>query len=234
MKKRFLGLLLAVIVIVASLVPTDVQAASYKTKIKKLVANMESYEWMILTSFRDEYDLVDGKLVINFSDTEIAQAAAAAGFKYDEDKILRTEEEMGMWSEIEIPTSVIKSYSKKLFGKKVSYKKLPKQTAEDVKGFLEAYRNENGKAAMYCWEYETETDFVVQKVSVKKNGDTYTCTKDIFCGYWGFYMTYNENDHAERDENAVTHRITYTIEKKKGSAYGYVITEMLIESVDRK
>ena len=110
--------------------------------------------------------------------------------------------------------------SKKMFGKAVSNKKIPKGSYEETKGFLDVYRTDEGKVMFYIWEGETETDFETIKQSITKDGKGYKVVRDVYHGYWGW------NDHK-----TANYRITYSISKNSASSYGYVITGMKIEGI---
>ena len=110
--------------------------------------------------------------------------------------------------------------SKKMFGKAVSYKKIPKGSYEDVSYFLDVYRTDEGKVMLYIWEGETETDYDVIKQTIVKDGKGYKVVRDIYHGYWGW-----------NDGKTVNYRITYKVEKNSASSYGYVITGMMLESI---
>ena len=222
MKKKILGLLLAAVFIITLTVPSGIEAASYKTKIKKLVNSLGGYEYALLSQLGSSYYEDGDVITIKFTDAEMAKAAAYTGFEYNGAKKLKTDTDWEMWSEYLIPSSVIKTYSKRLFGKTITYKKLPKNNADDAYGFMDAYINENGKPAMFCWEGETETSFETYDMTVKKSGSTYTCTEEIFYGYWGEHSEYPDKRNF---------RITYTLKKKKGSYYGFVLTGMKIERI---
>ena len=121
---------------------------------------------------------------------------------------------------ITVSNKRIKSMSKKLFGKAVSYKKIPKGSYEDVTGFMGVYRNDADKVMLYVWDGETETDTETIKLSIKKSGKGYAAVKELYHGYWGW------NDHK-----TANYRVTYKIEKNSASSYGYVITGMTIECI---
>ncbi|MCR5324292.1 MAG: hypothetical protein K6E85_13625 [Lachnospiraceae bacterium] len=220
MKKRRTVLVLGVItVFFASLfliVPQQVEAASAKTKIKKLIANMSTYEYVLL--FDTGLKVGEGYEVV-LSDTEKATAAALT-VPLNEETYVCDVGDLGWEYLYSVSNKRIKSMSKKLFGKAVSYKKIPKGTWEDVHGFLGVYRDDTGKVLFYLWDGETETDSETINMSIKKSGKGYKVVKNVYHGYWGW------NDHK-----TANYRITYMVGKNSASSYGYVITGMTIECI---
>lgn len=215
--KRLSVLLLAICMICALAAPLNVQAAVSKTtknKLKELVECMGTFEWYILSGNNIEVGEVRE---VPMEKTVMAKAAAFnCEFKY-----VSVYGDFEMESLYTVSAKNIKSMAKKMFGKKVTYKDLPQMTAEDVRSFIDAYRNAKGKVEIYQWEGETETDLENIKVTYKKSGKGYIITEDVYYGYWGINSYY---EHKKSN-----YRITYTVKKKKGSTYGYVITGMTIE-----
>lgn len=213
MKKFVMGLL-ATILIVGLTLPVSAYASD-KSKIKKLVGCMEAFEFMVFTSnYVDE----NGEFETDFDDAMMAKAAALSVSLKDA-KIAGHDPDSYsddyMWVEYAISSKKIKKASKNIFGKSVSYKKL---FMNEYFTFLDAYLNEKGKPVVYVWQWETETDYVVRDISIKKVSDKkYTVTKKIFCGYWGL----NKDGKAN-------YAVTYNVEKNSKSKYGFVITSMKV------
>ncbi len=215
MKKRIFSLLLVLVFALSLMTPQSAQAASAKTKIKKLVANMSTYEYVMLFDLGSKKD--GEKYEVVLTDREMARAAAFTA-PLNDDTYAGEFGDLGWEYIYNVSTSRIKKMSRKMFGKAVSYKKLPKGSAEDHDGFIDVYRNADGKPELYLWDGETETDFETIKQTIKKDGNGYLVTRDIYYGYWGW------NDHK-----TANYRITYKVTKNKASSYGYVITGMTIE-----
>ncbi|MBO4414979.1 MAG: hypothetical protein J5824_03235 [Lachnospiraceae bacterium] len=213
---RFLSLLLTAAVLVSFTLPKPAEAASVKTKIKKLIENMRSYEWVML--FDTGLSVGEGYEVV-LSDTEKATAAAYT-VPFNEKTFDSVVGDLGWEYLYNVSNKRIKSMSKKLFGKAVSYKKIPKGSYEDVTGFMGVYRSDADKVMLYVWDGETETDTETIKLSIKKSGKGYAAVKELYHGYWGW------NDHK-----TANYRVTYKIEKNSASSYGYVITGMTIECI---
>ncbi|MBP5160187.1 MAG: hypothetical protein ILP10_07815, partial [Lachnospiraceae bacterium] len=113
-----------------------------------------------------------------------------------------------------------KKMSKKLFGKAVSDKKLPVKDSGKVGEFLTAFRTYKGRAVVYVWQYETETDHAEISFKLKKNGTGYVVTKDVYYGYWGM-----------NDGKTANYRVTYNVEKNEKSSYGFAVTGITIEKI---
>ncbi|MCR5769401.1 MAG: hypothetical protein K6G45_13115 [Lachnospiraceae bacterium] len=218
MKRRLLSALAILAIVLSILTPQSVQAASAKSKVKKLVANMSTYEYALL--FETKLSAVGEKYEIVLTDAEMARAAAFTA-PLNDDTYIGEVGEHGWEYIYSVSTSLIKKMSKKMFGKAISYKKLPKGSWDKVPYFIDVYRNDDGKPEFYIWDGETETDFETIKQTIKKSGKGFTVTRDVFFGYWGIN---EQNNHK-----ASNYRITYTVEKNKASSYGYVITKMVME-----
>lgn len=221
MKQVFLHKMAALIMVTAIVTgfvfsPGSAEAASAKTKIKKLVANMSTYEYVMLfdtgLSEGESYEVV-------LSDTEKAVAAAFTT-PLNEDTYVGEVGDLGWQYLYSVSNKRIKSMSKKMFGKAVSYKKIPKGSFEDTSFFLDVYRTDEGKVMLYIWEGETETDFETRKQTIVKDGKGYKVVRDVYHGYWGW-----------NDGKTANYRITYKVEKNPASSYGYVITGMKLESI---
>ena len=214
--KKTLSFMTVLALVLCLVTPTGVRAASAKTKVRKMVSYMQTYEWMMLF----DLGLADGEgYEIVLDNAQMAQAAALTVNLSNAD-IIECDDEFGFWSVYSVPSSRVKKMSQKLFGKAVSYKKLSKEKMEDIGGFIRAYRNDEGKPVIYCWEGETETDYEIMKQSVGKSGAGYKVVKDLYYGYWGM------NDHK-----TANYRITYRVEKNEVSSYGFAITKMKIEKL---
>ena len=215
MMKRMIKLVAMLIVALCFTMPADTHAAYGKTKVLKLTSYMSTYEYMMLdtldmTTVGESYEVI-------LDDVQKAQAAAL-GLPLTDEQITGSDEE-GFWSIYAVSSKKIKKLTKKLFGKAVSAKKLPKES-DDNRGFIYAYRDKNGDPMIYCWEGETELDFETIEKTVKKSKPGYTMIKDVYFGYWGL------NDHE-----TANYRITCKVEKNAASSIGYVITGMTIERI---
>ncbi|MBP5166632.1 MAG: hypothetical protein ILP09_05160 [Oscillospiraceae bacterium] len=211
--KKIVGMLLVFVMALSLTAPSGVQAASAKTRVKRLVANMSSYEFYLIMDMGLRPD--EGYEIV--LDAEHKAQAAALAVSLAKAPVVESDEN-GLWSVYGITSSQMKKMTKKLFGKAVSYKKLPKSSPDKISDFLFAFRNSKGKPMIYCWEAETETDFVNRSVTISKSGNGYIVTKMIYCGYWG------GNDG--RTSNYV---VTYKTAKSKTSAYGFEINYMHVK-----
>ncbi len=210
--KKLTALILTFILTLCIAVPVPAEAASAKTRIKKLVANMSSFEYSLISEL--ELSVGEG-YEIYLDDEHIAWASALAldlgkakVYEYDED---------GFYTIYSVSSSKIKKMSKKLFGKAVSGKKLSKDKGV---GFLYAYRNSKGQPLVYCWEGETETDYDVRSTIITKNVKEYTLVRNLYYGYWG-----------NNDKSTSNYFVTYKVAKNDASSYGYVITSMIIKRI---
>ncbi len=198
---------------IAMIAPVGAEAATAKAKVKKLVKNMSSYEYTVL--FGSGLETGEKKDIKLNARAKAIAATLAANLK---NAVVEESEEF--YTTYFIKSSTVKKMSKKLFGKAVSDKKLPVMKSEDVRGFLSAYRTEKGRAVVYCWEYETETDHEVISTKIAKKGSGFVVTRNVYYGYWG------GNDHK-----TANYSVTYTVEKNAKSSFGYAITGMSIEKI---
>jgi len=213
---RVLALLLIAGLLCTFTVPENVQAASVKKKLKSLVNCMSSFEFDLLVFNDIELNEVRE---VTLNKSVMAKAAALnCSWTY-----VTQFGEWGFEALYSVPSKSIKKMAKKMFGKTVTYKSLPKGSAEEAMGFVDAYLNADGTPEIYVWEGETETDYETVKTTYKKTDKGYDVIRDIFCGYWGI----NEYYKGKKDN----YRVTYHTEKNKASSYGYVITGMTIEKI---
>lgn len=217
--KRLSVLLLAICMICALAAPLNVQAAVSKTtkkKLNSLVDCMHGFEYDLLVFMDIELDEVRE---VTMDKSVMARAAALNC----EGKFVAEVDEWDPESIYSITPKQLKKMAKKMFGKTVTYKSLPKGSAEKAEGFCAAYLNADGMPELYYWEGETDTDYVIVKTTYKKTDKGYDVIRDVFCGYWGI------NDYYKGKK--ANYRVTYNTKKKKGSTYGYVITGMTVEYI---
>ena len=217
--KRLSVLLLAICMICALAAPLNVQAAvskSTKKKLNNLVDCMYGFEFDLLVFMDIELDEVRE---VTIDKSLMAQAAALNC----ESTFVSEVGEWGTESIYSVTPKQIKKMAKKMFGKTVTYKSLPKGSADDAIGFNAAYLNADGNPELWYWEGETETDYVIVKTTYKKTDKGYDVIRDVFCGYWGINAYYNGKK--------ANYRVTYNTAKKKGSTYGYVIAGMTVEYI---
>ena len=211
---RVLALLLIAGLLCTFAAPEKAQAASVKKKLKSLINCMSSFEYDLLVFNDIELNEVRE---VTLNKTVMAKAAALS--------CSRTYvSQFGEWdfeALYTVPAKSIKKMAKKMFGKTVTYKNLPKGNAEEASGFVDAYLNADGVPEIYVWEGETETDYETVKTTYKKTDKGYDVIRDIFCGYWRI----NEYYKGKKSN----YRVIYHTEKNKASSYGYVITGMTIE-----
>ena len=187
--------------------PINANAASATTKIKKLVKQMQTYECSVL------YNSTKSR-TIKLTNKEMAKAAALSINIKQSNRINMSEE----YAVYKVSKSKVKKKSKNLFGKQVSTSSLPKKKMSQY-DIIGAIRTQNGTPAVYFYQNETETDYVVISTSVRKKSSSYQVVKKVYFGYWG----------ANRGK--ANYKIVYTVKKSKKSSYGYVIKKMKIKKI---
>lgn len=193
--------------IIVLLVPAPIQAKSEKSKMKALVNQLEIYEWELLAR---------GMKKVKLSNREIAEAAALSIHVLKDHK----KTEFGEYTQYKISDKEVKNAAKNMFGKKAGIKQLRKNPKEEDKRYFDAYRLKDGTAVVDYGEMETDTDYIVNSVSVKKNKkDVFTLTKKVYFGYWGV-QTKKSN-----------YKITYKLKNTKKSKYGYIIKAITVSEI---
>ena len=142
---RLLSTLLIAVIAVSFMNSRPAAASSTGKKIRKLIANMSSYEWTLL--FDTGLSVGEGYEVV-LSDIEKATAAAYT-VPLNEKTFVTGIGDLGWEYLYRVSNKRIKSMSKKLFGKAVSYKKIPKGSPDDIQGFMGVYRNDAGEVMLY-------------------------------------------------------------------------------------
>lgn len=206
--RRLLSLLLIMSFIIM-LPVQNAQAADEKTKIKKLVKEMQSYEWSIFP--------VKEKKVVNLTKEEKAKAIAFSLIVKESDGIEKGE--FGNYTVFKVSSSSFKKAALNIFGNNLKTSSLPQKDKPDIVT-QDAYRLKNGTPVVYYTDGETELSYEVHSTKItKKSKNTYYAVKKIYFGYHGFNIG---------DPN---YKITYTVKKNSKSDYGYVITKMIVEPI---
>ncbi len=212
--KRMLGVVLALVLVCAGFSPAkQVEAASYKTNIKKLVKQMRVAECSVLTY--EDAPYADTVKVDLTTDRMARFAAVSLPFK-ESDGL--TKGEFGGFVTYKFSDAKLKKASKNIFGKELSKKDVT--TTENESWVCDAYKTKENGVVIYETDGETESSYSLIKISIKKSGSGYKVTKSIYWGYWG-------GDDGSR----INYKIIYTVKKCSASAYGYKITGMTVKPV---
>lgn len=186
--------------------PQNVQAKTATDQIRKLINQMENYEYKLLSS---------GTKDVTLTKTEKAKAAALSIKRTEKNHIKVAE--FGENDIYKIANKKLKTAGKNLFGTTVSAKNLPKKGNGD--GIYDAYRK-GSMPVVSVANIETESDYVVHSTDItRKSANTYQVKKDLYYGYWG------------SNQGQSNYEITYQVKKSSKSTYGYVITNMKITSI---
>ena len=208
-KRKITGALLTVAILIVCCVvtPQNVQAKTNESQIKKLVNQMETYEYEVLS---------EGKTKVKLTKTEMAKAAALS-IELNEKNHIKVAE-FGEDDIYKISNKKLKAAGKNLFGTTISNKNLPTTFKDSL---FDAYRKKNGTAVVSIANTEIEMDYVVHSIKItKKSGNTYQVKKNAYYGYWG-----SNNGQSN-------YRIIYQVKPSSKSVYGYKITKMKIMTME--
>ena len=175
--------------------------------VKKLTGRMVGFELSVLSS---DYTFSSEQTIALNRDNKARAAALTLRVK-DENGVTRGV--FGNYETFRIPDRGVKKASKNLFGCAASKNNLTKGRSSSI---LDAYKLKDGTPVVYYMDGGSEADYTVRKVQVKKQGEHYVVTKDVFYGYW-------------RNNNGSTnYRISYLVKPDSDSKYGYTITSMKV------
>lgn len=208
MKKKMKIVFMSAAIVIASCKPVS---AAKNDNIKQLVKQLNVYESSYITA-----NSITGNKKIKLTDKEMTRAAALS---ISVNKLKPCKKgEFGEYVTFKLKNELLKKASVNIFGKKISTSKLPKKHSK--KWIMsDAYRNKNN-AFVYYTDGETETDYTIKKISIKKqNADSYKVEKKFYFGYWG------------TNNGQPNYKITYNIKANKKSDYGYVIKKIVLKKM---
>ena len=184
--------------------PQKTFAATTNSQIKKLVKKMNVYECTVVT----------GKTkTIKLTKKEMAKAAALSIKVSEKDGISKSQ--FGSYDTYKITNKKLQKASQNLFGIKLLGKNLLSKTKTE--NTYDAYKKLDGSLVVFLLDGETENDYVVHDIDIKKTSkNTYQVKKNIYYGYWG--MNNGQSNYT----------IKYQVKKSEISQYGFKITKMKV------
>lgn len=190
--------------------PQKTFAATTDSQIKKLVGKMDTYETTV----------VRGKTkTIKLTRKIMAKAAALSINVSEKDGISKSE--LGYYDTFKITNKKLQKASQNLFGIKLSGKNLPIKTKPE--GIEDAYKKPDGSLVVFSYDGETDADYVVHDIDIKKTSkNTYQVKKNIYYGYWG--MNNGQSNYT----------IEYQVKNSAKSEYGCKITKMKVFYLDKE
>lgn len=203
-RNAMINFALVLIMLVTSIFmyPQNIYAAENTAQIKKLVRKMDCYECTVLAGERKK---------IKLTKAEMAKAAALSLDVSDKNGLDRSE--FGGFVTYKISNKKLQKASQNLFGLKLSTKNLQKK--EDADGLFDAYRKSDGTPVVYIFDGESECDYVVHEINVKKKSSSvYQVEKKIYYGYWGM------------NNGQSNYKIVYQVNKSSKSIYGFKIKKI--------
>lgn len=204
MKKKYLIVFIMMYMFCSTVYMNNVDAST-TSNIKKLVKSTNMYEYTLLSKGPKK------SKTVTLSNSNVAKAAALSlkisSLKHYKDLY------GGEVSLYKLPSSKVKAASKNIFGKSVSTNSLKKKKSGS--GDLDAYRTSSNVPVVMVSNVGGDCDYSVTNISIKKkNKNSYTVTKKVYCGYWG------------NNKGKPNYKIMYTVSKKKKTKYVYVIKKM--------
>ena len=208
MNKKIKIVFMSAVIVIASCKPVS---AAKNDNIKQLVKQLNVYESGYITA-----NSITGNKKIKLTDKEMARAASLS---ISINKLKSCKKgEFGGYVTFKLKNELLKNASANIFGKKISTSKLPKKHSKNWY-ISDAYRNKNN-AFVYYTDGETETDYAIKKISIKKqNADSYKVEKKFYFGYWG------------SNNGQPNYKITYNIKANKKSDYGYVVKKIVLKKI---
>lgn len=184
--------------------PQKTFAATMDSQIKKLVGKMNVYESTVVT----------GKTkTIKLTKKKMAKAAALSIKVSEKDGISKSQ--FGSYDTYKITNKKLQKASQNLFGIKLSGENLPSKT--QTENTYDAYKKPDGSLVVFLFDGETENDYVVHDIDIKKTSkNTYQVKKNIYYGYWG--MNNGQSNYT----------IEYQVKNSAKSEYGCKITKMKV------
>ena len=184
------------------------QAASAKTNVKKVVRQMEKFEYYLLAA-KGAY----GKNTKIKLTGRIKAKAATLSVKTKKSDQIYEGIPQG-YAAYRLSGKKVKRVGQDLFGKPVLVSDLPQKMKNN---FVDVCLK-SGKPVVYYLDRGMDTDMVNKKLTIKRRGSgKYTVKHDVYFGYWGF------------SGGKANYRIIYSLKKNIASKYGYVITSMSIK-----
>ena len=191
-------------------------SASTESKIKKLVGKMKNYELALLYEFGDK---LEGTKAINLNKDKMGRAAALS-LKYSKsDRISLTDQGTAKVARYKINADTFKKAGINLFGKKLKLKNI---SSVNNNGMLDVFKTGEYGVIFYNFVYDTNTDYVVNNISIKEKNGKYIVDKSIYFG----------SADANKKVKAVSNfKIRYAVKANKKSAFKYVITGMKVTKI---
>lgn len=212
MKKKIVCFLMAALL--AGFIQVPVQASTPTSNIKKLVNQMNNYESAILGAGN-----IKSQKTIKLSKANMAKATALSIKVKEENGIEKGE--FGDYTTYKITNSQLKKASVNLFGVTLTQKQLSKKRTEGWT-LMDAYLLSNGTPVVYYTDAETEIDYIKSGMKIKKiDNKNYNVVQTVYYGYWRY------------NDGTPNYTISYQVKKNKNSAYGYVITKMVINPLKK-
>lgn len=185
-------------------VPQKTFAATTDSQIKKLVKKMNVYECTVVAGQTKTIKLTNQKM---------AKAAALSIKVSEKDGISKSQ--FGSYDTYKITNKKLQKASQNLFGIKLSGKNLPSKTQTEET--YDAYKKTDGSLVVFLFDGETENDYVIHDIHIKKTSkNMYQVKKNIYYGYWG--MNNGQSNYT----------IEYQVKKSVKSEYGFKITKMKV------
>ena len=189
-------------------VPQKTFAATTDSQIKKLVKKMNVYECTVVTGKNKTIKLTKQKM---------AKAAALSIKVSGKDGISKSQ--FGSYDTYKITNKKLQKASQNLFGIKLSGKNLPSKTQTEET--YDAYKKPDGSLVVFLFDGETENDYVIHDIHIKKTSkNMYQVKKNIYYGYWG--MNNGQSNYT----------IEYQVKKSVKSEYGFKITKMKVRYLE--
>lgn len=189
-------------------VPQKTFAATTDSQIKKLVKKMNVYECTVVTGKNKTIKLTKQKM---------AKAAALSIKVSGKDGISKSQ--FGSYDTYKITNKKLQKASQNLFGIKLSGKNLPSKTQTEET--YDAYKKPDGSLVVFLFDGETENDYVIHDIHIKKTSkNMYQVKKNIYYGYWG--MNNGQSNYT----------IEYQVKNSVKSEYGFKITKMKVCYLD--
>ena len=188
-------------------------SASTESKIKKLVGKMKNYELALLYEFGDK---LEETKAINLNKDKMGRAAALS-LKYTKsDRISLADQGTAKIARYNIDANKFKKAGVNLFGKKLKLKNI---SSVNNNGMLDVFKTKEYGVIFYNFLYDTNTDYVVNDISIKAKNGKYIVDKSIYFG----------PADANKKVKAVSNfKIRYAVKAYKKSAFDYIITGMKI------
>lgn len=212
-RKRIIAVFAAFTMLITLALPINTEAAAHDSQIKKLVKQMKNSEYSIIAN----NDVSDSKAkTIQLTNDSMARFAALSLPVKETDGL--TKGEFGGYVTYKFSNARLKKASANIFGKVLSKKDITKKKQDHW--VSDVFKTNKNGVVIYSTDGETETDYKLHKISIKKTGQSYKVTKNIYCGYWGSTSLGKSN-----------YQVIYTVKPNSISSYGFKITGMKIKPI---